>query len=199
MDKNLRKTKYVIVVDYDSQWAFVFAELKSIYQNHLGDSVLDIQHVGSTSVPGLAAKPVIDLDLIVENEMKMKEVIQKMETLGYQHGGDWGIKGREVFLPNSEQSPDNGSGRKWMRHNTYACIQGIDSLENHLKFRDYLRANPEEAKEYGALKKQFAKEHHTDIDAYVEKKTPFITNILKKAGFDMDVLEDITEQNRAKT
>jgi len=197
MKQNFHFTKHVIVQDYDPKWTKVFEDLKTVFKKHLGNSVLDIQHVGSTAVPGLAAKPVIDLDFIVENENKLQEVIHKMKQLDYEYVGDYGIKGREVFKRNSEQSPNDGSGRVWMKHHAYACIQGAVSLQNHLKFRDFLRSHPELAAEYGALKKQLAKEHPFDIDAYVEKKTPFITSILKQVGFEKKDLEDIAEQNKA--
>ena len=121
-----------------------------------------------------------------------------MKTLGYEHIGDLGIKNREAFRPKSEQSPEDGKGTIWQRHNVYACVEGVVSLQNHLLFRDYLRAHSGEAKEYGELKKRLAKEFEFDADTYLEKKTPFITQILKRVGFELKDIEDIAEQNRAK-
>lgn len=194
----MEKRKKVIVLDYDPQWAIIFENLQYVFQSHLGSLIEDIQHVGSTAVPGLAAKPIIDIDLIVENKEKMQAVINKVCELGYNYVGDLGISGREVFKPISDKSPDNRTGKVWNKHHLYACIKGCTSLENHLKFRDYLRNHPEKRKTYSALKKQLAQEHPHDIDAYIEKKTPFITTILEKTGFSRTELKNITLQNKAK-
>ncbi len=189
--------KEVIVVPYDPSWPQTFQELKKVYQEVLVGLLLDIQHVGSTSVPGLAAKPKIDIDLVVENEIKKEEVIRRLEELGYVHVGDLGIAGREAFKRPSDKVPFHKNERSWPLHNLYVCIEGIPAVLNHLLFRDYLRQQPETAEAYGQLKKALAKAHPDDIDAYVEKKTAFIIEVLRKAGFPQQELKAIIEQNKA--
>jgi len=124
----------ISVVDYDSQWPQIFQSLKRVFEERFVHLYISVEHVGSTSVPGLAAKPKIDLDIIVEEEAKVKAVIIELEKLGYEHRGDLGIKGREAFYRSSNKIPDSGKGQEWIAHNLYVCIQGIPSLQNHLLF-----------------------------------------------------------------
>lgn len=193
-----KSNKKVIVVPYDPSWATTFKALQTIYQNHLGDSIVAIEHVGSTSVVGLAAKPIVDMDIIVEDKIKLKEVLQKMPALGYYHDGDYGIVGREVLKQTDYTVPFTATKKNWGKHNLYVCIQGVASLENHLRFRNYLRQHPAKVKEYAALKLELAQRFPYNIDQYIEHKTPFITNILAQTGFNTQTLNDITEQNRVK-
>lgn len=190
--------KKVVVEHYNPQWAVIFQEFKAIYQNLLGDLALAIEHVGSTSVIGLAAKPIIDMDIVVRNEDDLQAVLQKMTVLGYRHVGDYGIKNREVLKGISDKVPLDGSDRIWQRHHLYVCVQGATSLENHLKFRNYLRQHPKKIQEYGKLKQQLAQQFTYNIDEYIAHKTPFITAILEEVGFDAMLLESIREQNAVK-
>ncbi len=193
-----KPNKKVVVLPYDPQWAITFKALQTIYQHHLGDLVMAIEHVGSTSVVGLAAKPIVDMDIIVEDKIKLQAVLQKMTKLGYYHDGDYGIVGREVLKQTDYTVPFTTPKKNWGKHNLYVCIQGVASLENHLQFRNYLRLHPEKVKEYAELKLELAQRFPYDIDQYIERKTPFITDILAKTGFDTKIIDDITEQNRVK-
>lgn len=186
------------VVNYNPEWPTIFQSLKAIFQERFSHLYLNIEHVGSTSVPNLSAKPKIDLDIIVENQDKVKAVIQELEKLGYKHVGDLGIKDREAFHRNTDLIPNTGTGKKWMEHNLYVCIQGILSLQNHLLFRDYLRTHPQAVAEYGALKKALAQQFPYDMDSYIEGKTDFILGILEKTGFEKSILSDIEQQNQKK-
>lgn len=186
----------IIIEEYTSAWPKAFDQLQAIYRSRLGSYVVGIEHVGSTSVEGLPAKPVLDIDLIIEDSHMLPPVITVLEGLGYQHAGDLGIPGREAFRRISAHAPLNGSSHSWPAHNLYVCLAGSISLKNHLAFRNYLRSHPGKARVYGELKKRLAAEHPHDIDAYVEGKTAFITGILKEMGFDTAALDDITRQNR---
>ncbi len=187
----------IVLEPYNPDWAKTFAGLKSIYQKHLTGLIIAVEHVGSTAVVGLAAKPVIDVDIIIDSRAKLPAVIESLAQLGYNHAGDLGITEREAFKRVSDLSPTDGSLRIWPKHNLYVCPVESISLKNHIQLRDFLRANPEKAKEYGELKKQLAAKHPNDIDLYVEGKTEFITAILKQAGFNDDDLQSIAEQNKA--
>ncbi len=98
------------IVTYNHEWPQQFQELKAVYSSALGDQVISIEHVGSTSVPGLAAKPVLDIDIIVADEAHLNKVIPVIVLLGYQFMGDMGIKDRYAFKRLSEFSPDKGTG-----------------------------------------------------------------------------------------
>ena len=186
----------IVVVDYNPQWKVEFEKLKAIYMKKLGDLPVDIQHVGSTAVPGLAAKPIIDIDIIVPNVETLEVVISRLAELGYEHQGDMGIKGREAFKRVDESVPHCEYTDSWMEHHLYALIEGCVSLENHLRLREYLRDHEEDVRAYGELKKKLAKKYPHDIDSYIEEKTWLITEILSKAGISTDELDDITEQNK---
>jgi GrpB-like predicted nucleotidyltransferase (UPF0157 family) len=187
----------IFIQEYSPEWPKVFEQLKAVYESHLGNLIIEVQHVGSTSVEGLAAKPVIDIDLIIESNQILPEIIKKLGSLGYEYAGDLGIIDREAFRRNSDNVPVDGTNRLWQKHNLYVCPKEGVSLRNHLALRDHLRNNPEKAKEYGDLKKRLALQNPDNIDLYVEGKTLFIVGILKSAGFGMDELSSITEQNRA--
>ncbi|MGI6166197.1 MAG: GrpB family protein [Limnochordia bacterium] len=188
----------IVVKDYDPDWPLVFEELKAVYKRHLKGLPVDIQHVGSTSVVGLAAKPIIDIDLIVPDEIGAKQVIAALCGLGYPHEGNLGIPGREAMRHVNDQVPMDGSGRIWMKHHLYVCLAGSSSLENHLKFRDYLRLHRDKAIEYGQLKQRLARMYPDDIGSYIEKKTPFILGILREVGFSREDQDSIKKQNLRK-
>jgi len=209
MDKN----NTIVVDEYSPGWQTAFTQLEEVYRSRLGSYVVGIEHVGSTSVEGLPAKPILDIDLIIQDRAMLPPVVAVLEEMGYQHAGDLGIPGREAFrrtsadTPLSEtghtpgreivHTPVNGSSNTWPAHNLYVCVADSISLKNHLAFRNYLRSHPDKAKSYGELKRRLATEHPQDIDAYVEGKTKFITGILKEMGFNAAALDDITRQNKA--
>lgn len=175
----------IVVVDYDPAWPRVFGELRATLAGALGDIALAIEHVGSTSVPGLAAKPVIDIDVVVQ-EADVALAIGGLEAIGYTHRGDLGIPQREAFRQPPGSPP----------HHLYVCPEHSPALANHRALRDYLRMNPEAVLAYGALKKQLALRFGDDMDGYVEGKTAFIVDILAKRGLTADTLADIERMNR---
>jgi GrpB-like predicted nucleotidyltransferase (UPF0157 family) len=173
------------VVDYDPRWPLVFEELRATVSAAVGDMALSIEHVGSTSVPGLAAKPVIDMDIVVA-ESDVAHAIEGLGKIGYTHRGDLGIPFREAFRPPPGSHP----------HHLYVCPAHSPALANHLAFRDYLRGNAAATREYGALKKSLAGDFGHDIDGYVEAKTGFIVAVLKKVGLSTEALAEIERMNR---
>lgn len=187
----------ILVVDYHPSCPQQFQALKEVFSAALGDLIEAIEHVGSTSVPGLAAKPILDLDIIVKEEAQLHQVIPILTALGYTYVGEMGIKDRHAFNSSSDLSPTIGNGTLWPAHHLYCCISGSLALNNHLLFRDALRKDPELAFEYGQLKKKIALVN-TDIDAYVTLKSPFIANVMDKAGLSSDLIKEVVEQNKKK-
>lgn len=188
----------ITVVDYDPDWENEFNKLKEVYLCALKDVNIDIQHVGSTAVRGLAAKPIIDIDIIADGENEKEKIIRILENLGYRHMGDLGIKGREAFKADDESVPHNEKYKNFMEHHLYLIERGNINLVNHLKLRDFLRSNPFAVKEYGDLKKKLAEEYKYDIDSYIERKTALITGFLKKMGMTKGELKLITKENENK-
>ncbi len=178
--------KRVIVVEYDPGWPERFESLAAPIRQALLNLDFEIEHVGSTSVPGLAAKPIIDMTIVLQRPEEMPILIEKLADLGYQHRGDLGISGREAFRA-SEHLPS---------HHLYACVQGNLALQNHLTLRNHLRQNPQAVQEYAALKKTLAERFSDDIDGYVDGKTAFILGVLKQADFETDALQLIQTVNQ---
>jgi GrpB-like predicted nucleotidyltransferase (UPF0157 family) len=168
------RTKIVVVVPYDSKWNDEFNKIKFYLEKALGNNIVAIEHVGSTSVEGLYAKPIIDLDVIIESYDKFEDVKSRLKNLGYNHEGDLGIKNREAFAYSEKY--------EFMTHHLYVCSRDSKELKRHITFRNYLRIHKEDREKYSQIKLQSALKYPTDIDSYVEAKSPCITEIYKKCG-----------------
>jgi GrpB-like predicted nucleotidyltransferase (UPF0157 family) len=177
----------VVIVDYDPNWPRVFDQLRHNIWSAVSDFALAIEHVGSTAVPGLASKAVVDMDVVVRDDA-LTTGIARLATLGYVHRGNLDISGREAFYAPAELP----------RHHLYLCPESSPALWNHLVIRDYLRLNADVAARYGALKKQLARQHANDIDAYIEGKTPFLISILRETGFPDIHITEIERMNIRK-
>ena len=170
------QTKRVEVVPYDKRWVQSFLEIKAEIKEALGDLALTVEHVGSTSVEGLSAKPVIDIDVIIENETVLEAVISALAEIGYEHEGDLGIEGREAF---------RYSGKDHLqKHHLYVCPKDSPELRRHLAFRNYLRSNPAAAEEYGRIKAEGARLFPNDIDGYIAYKSPWIREVYRSIGVE---------------
>jgi len=180
--------RIIQVVDYDPSWPVTFASLRANLWEAVQGIAVSVEHVGSTSVPGLAAKPIIDIDVVVATPADMPDVIARLATLGYVHRGNLGVEGREAF-----ETPLGLAA-----HHLYACVQGGVALKNHLTVRDALRGNAAAAAKYGALKKQLAVQFPEDIEGYIEGKTAFLLEVLRNASFPESVLQAIGDVNRRK-
>lgn len=170
----------ILVVDYDPAWPARFESLRTEYGEALraaGVPVVSIEHVGSTSVPGLAAKPIIDVDIVVEEE-HVEAASNVLTGLGFTPLGERGIPQRWSFQEPPRLAPTH----------TYVVVDGSLALRNHLAVRDVLRADAHLRDEYAAVKKRAAAEV-ADIDEYLQRKSAIIQAILAKAG--------LTESERA--
>ena len=175
-------SRVIEVVDYDPAWAEAFAGMRRVLEAALGPLALRIEHVGSTSVPRLGAKPIIDLDVVIESPALLRRVVEALEPLGYQHEGDKGIAGREAFGREDGTVPKDGSGREWPDHHLYVCARDSTELCRHLRFRDHLQAHPDAATRYEALKRELARRHPDDIASYIEGKSAFVERTLAVDG-----------------
>ena len=166
--------KHVVVEPYNEAWKEDFAAIRGELEGALGDLALRIEHVGSTSVPGLSAKPVIDIDVVIRDRSQLPDVVSAMASIGYHHEGDLGIPGREAFKYEGKEHLRN--------HHLYVCAQDSAELKRHVAFRDYLLSHPEAVAEYSRVKEEGAALYPYDIDKYIEHKTPLIRGIYEKIG-----------------
>jgi GrpB-like predicted nucleotidyltransferase (UPF0157 family) len=163
-----------VVVEYDPAWAETYERDRVAVVAALGGMVRGIEHVGSTSVPGLAAKPIIDILLGVDAD-DLDRIIEPLERIGYEYNPDG-----EISLPHRRYFrrllPDGTN-----THHLHAVEIGGEFWNRHIRFRDYLRANPSKAEEYAALKREHARQHRGGID-YTFAKTEFIRSVEALAG-----------------
>jgi GrpB-like predicted nucleotidyltransferase (UPF0157 family) len=163
----------VRVVPYDPVWAALYdAEAARLSTILAAQGVsLRMEHTGSTAVPGLAAKPIIDILAGSRDEERRERTIAALEAAGYSYRGEQGIPGRDFFR--------RGEPRKYHVHLTRI---GSPFWKEHLAFRDYLRAHPEAAAAYATLKHELAARHPRDREGYIDGKTEFVREILARAG-----------------
>ena len=160
----------VLVADYDPEWPARFAEERARLTAALDGVPAAIEHVGSTAVPGLAAKPVIDVAVGRPPESDLEPYVRAFTGLGYEYKGENGIPGRHFF----------GLGQP-RTHHLHLVEFGGELWRAHLAFRDHLRRHPERAAAYAALKRDLATRFPDDRVAYTDAKAPFITEILREA------------------
>lgn len=168
------KTKRVMVLPYDDAWKSAFEEIKTEIENAVSDLIVGIQHVGSTSVKGLSAKPCIDVDVIIKDYSVFDEIVSKLASIGYIHEGDLGIKDREAFKYTDKPH--------LMTHHLYVCPQYSEELHRHITFRNFLRSNAEAVRKYSLVKETAAELFPNDIDQYIEYKSPCIEELYKQCG-----------------
>ena len=169
----MRTTK-VVVLPYDRAWKSDFEAIKKEIESAVGELIVGIEHVGSTAVEGLSAKPCIDVDVIIKDYSEFASIVQKLEIIGYIHEGDLGIKDREAFTYLHKPH--------LRTHHLYVCPQDSAELHRHLTFRDYLRKDSEAVKMYSLVKETAAKLFPNDIEKYIEYKSPCIEELYARCG-----------------
>ena len=165
------RTKRVVVVPYDEAWKNAFEEIKTEIEAEIGDLIIGIEHVGSTFVEGMSAKPCIDIDVIIKDYSVFDEIVRKLGVIGYIHEGDLGIKDREAFKYTDKPH--------LMLHHLYVCPQDSEELRRHITFRDYLRRTPEAVRKYSLVKEKAAALFPDEIEQYIAFKAPCIEELYK--------------------
>jgi len=160
------------VVPHDQNWSRRFKaeadELNAIF----GQEIAAIHHIGSTAIPGISAKPIIDVLVEVHDIEKIDDFNKEMIKRGYQPKGEFGIPGRRFFIKGDDAN---------RTHHIHTFQTGNPRIERHLNFRDYMIAHPEEAQTYGRLKEELARRFPEDIEGYMAGKDRFIREIERKA------------------
>ena len=163
----------IVVRDADPQWPKQFQEIAAYLSPFIADSIVRIEHVGSTSVPGLAAKPIIDIDVVVANEEQVPIVLGLIESAGYRWVGDLTVKGRESFEPaDVTQLPD---------HHLYLVVENNRAHADHWLLRDALIDDPALVERYASIKRENAVLSGGDGEHYVALKAAFVAEVLTEA------------------
>ena len=135
----------MLIVKYDPNWADQFNQIKSVIMETLTEMKITIEHIGSTAVPNLSAKSIIDIDIIYYRKEDFGRIQEGLYTLGYYHNGDQGIADREVF---KRQKGFNHTTLDVITHRLYACPHESEELKKHILFRNYLISHPKARKQY---------------------------------------------------
>lgn len=173
----------MLILEYQESWVNDFNSLKKVFEENISVNDIKIEHIGSTSIKDLAAKPIIDIDIVYEESDSFKEIKKNLISLGYYHNGNQGIIGREVFKRN--RTENNHIKLDSIPHHLYVCQINSDELLRHLCFRDYLRENPKERVEYEKLKYKIAEMTNQDKKKYAKLKETmaqeFVESIIEKS------------------
>ena len=164
--------QHIIVVEYRPEWAQEYASEERKIREILGDNCAAIYHIGSTSVPGLAAKPIIDIMPVVKSLSLVDGKAAEFEKIGYEYLGEFGIPGRRYLRKGGDERT----------HQIHIFQQGdTENIERHLAVRDYLCTHGEVRDEYARLKKSLAEKFPYDIGAYCDGKDAFVKDLERKA------------------
>ncbi len=164
----------VRVVPHDPEWKNEFLKIKAMIVDCAGDLIIGVEHVGSTAVEGLASKPIIDIDVVIDSYNVFPAVKDRLSKIGFEHEGNLGIEGREAFKRTFMDD--------FMPYHMYVCPKDGKGHLEHIAFRDYLRDHPEAVKAYGELKVRLAEQFRTDITSYVNAKHEFVQSILRNVN-----------------
>jgi GrpB-like predicted nucleotidyltransferase (UPF0157 family) len=156
----------MVIVEYNDEWPIWFDKIKKELCKNLS-SIISIEHIGSTSIKGMCAKPIIDIDIVINNENDFSKTKEELELIGYYHNGNQGIIGREAFNRNKK----NHEILDTIQHHLYVCVNDNDELKRHILFRNYLNKNENIMMEYYKVKKEIIKKYGNDNrEKYVSVK-----------------------------
>lgn len=166
--------RQVAVVPHDPVWREAFEAEAKLVAAALGGNVSAVHHVGSTAIPGIYAKPVIDLLVEVRDLSEVDRRSPSMASEGYEVMGEYGIPGRRYFRKDDEAGVRT--------HHVHVFEAGSAEVVRHLAFRDYMLAHPSDAQEYSELKRGLAQQHPQDMDGYIDGKDGFIKEMDRRAA-----------------
>ena len=174
--KNQRKAsktdkRRLEVFSYNPNWDKMYKKESEKIKNILNATIIDIHHIGSTAMPGIKAKPVIDILVEVKDIEGVDQYNHKMKELGYEAMGEYGIPKRRFFR----------KGRIKRTHHVHIFQVGNKEIERHINFKEYLIAHPDKAREYSKLKEKLVNKHTYDVENYTNGKSNFIKEIDRKA------------------
>ncbi len=166
----------MLLQPHQIHWANNFAAISKVIRTALPGASITIEHIGSTAVKDLAAKPIIDIDLVFHSPAGFDSVKAGLESLGYYHNGDQGIKNREVFK--RKETKEKHPILDTIHHHLYVCPAHSEELRRHLRFRDYLQANEEARRQYERIKYAIAEQANQDRKSYAKLKEEQASEII---------------------
>jgi GrpB-like predicted nucleotidyltransferase (UPF0157 family) len=173
----------MLIQKYNSSWIKDFNDIKKVINEALINLSVSIEHIGSTSIPNLAAKPIIDIDIVFDAPKDFNAIKGGLEKIGYYHNGNQGIPNRDVFKRG--QSDAQHEVLDSIAHHLYVCLSDSEALQRHILFRDYLLVNEEARIQYQNIKYALAEEANQDRKKYAalkeDKGNPFINAVIAKA------------------
>lgn len=159
------------VTPYNKNWPTMFEQEADKLHTVIGSEIIQIHHIGSTSVKGLKAKPIIDIMPVVKSINRIDEYNAAMIAIGYEPKGENGIQGRRFFQKGGDERT----------HHVHVYESGSFNIERHLAFRDYLRTYPAALKNYADLKEDLSKRFPYDVESYTKEKGQLVSEIERKA------------------
>lgn len=170
------RTAKVKVLPYDKNWKADFEKIKAEIESAIGKIIITVEHVGSTSVEGMSAKPCIDIDVVIKDYSVFDDVVNRLADIGYIYEGDLGIKDRHAFKYSAKPCLQT--------HHLYVCPQYSQELYRHITFRNFLRNNTEAAEKYSRVKETAARLFPDNIDKYMEYKSGCIQELYSLCGLE---------------
>ncbi len=161
----------VEVIDHQDEWQTLFSKEVRLLSDIFGKELTAVHHIGSTSVPGMYAKPVIDMIPVVKNIDHTDAYNLTLTEAGYEPRGENGLPGRRFFMKGGDDRT----------HHLHIYEQGNPEIDRHLAFRDYLRSHPKAAETYSSLKKELAARFPYDMESYIDGKAAYVSNLEKEA------------------
>jgi GrpB-like predicted nucleotidyltransferase (UPF0157 family) len=188
MNNQQNETLYeetMILYPYNPEWRQWFNDLQEALSSGISMSNITFHHVGSTSIPGLIAKPIIDIDIEIPNYDNFQTICMDLDKLGYTNNGDQGIQNRIAFKQRDDEVPYCSPKKKWINHHLYVCPSFSEELHRHIAFRNYLQGDVQAKDEYARIKREVEKEANDDRTIYASLKEirakEFVEKIIKKA------------------
>ena len=166
------KRGVVILRDHNKEWSNLFDKEANLISSKISDYIVDIQHIGSTAIPGTIAKPIIDMAVAIDDLSDVKKIIPLLQKIEYEYRGEQGIPDRHLFVKGDEE---------FRTHHLHLMLNTSYEWKKHILFRDYLRQHPSEAKQYSELKKKLAAKFEFDREKYTNSKEEFILRIIEMA------------------
>jgi len=165
----------VTLVPYDTTWPLEFAAEADRIERACTGLPIRLEHIGSTAIPAMSAKPVIDILAGRPGNVSGDKYVAAFRQLGYEHKGAYGIPGRNYFRRGTPRT-----------HHVHLVSWSSDFWRDHLLFRDFLRANPDTAREYETIKRELAASYLFDKETYTDAKGPFVRSIVRRARRELD-------------
>jgi len=176
LDKKITVKRSVEIVDYDPKWPVIYAKEKDRILSKIGNKIISLEHVGSTAVQGLGAKPIIDIMVAVRRLSDAEECIKPLRSIGYEYFPE-----HEKEIPERRYFQKGPEGIPNKHFHLHMVEQDSDFRQKQLLFRDYLRLHPNVAEQYCKLKRELARKYVSDREAYTEAKTSFIESVITEA------------------